>query len=515
MNNDNNNINNDSCRSNETYGLESSTETKSDMGGGTATGAFQVTGSARSKHGLQRTNQEFQAKVDMMQGRCTTATQTKGTITASASLVQKQLPRKGLRHAKIQAKVGLAGSTELIQEEDHSNGSIARQAPDTPCGVHDLNGYLDLPSQTSTMLAPNQLNEDSSLGIDNDPEANHTPSTIQAPQYPPSTRNPTSVESSTRNIPPHVGYLVEARAIVEESSRHVLQEAQELDVNQLSEMEELKAARATKEQECQRIRYCLVAVLMIAVVISLGIGLGVGRGDSIITTPTLLPSMYPSNVPSAAPTEYLELLYDNLPDHTQESLQNASTPQWAAWQWLSDHQNISQLSHWKKKQLFALATFFYSFEGTNWPDKIKQEWMDDSVDECFWFSSRYGRFENDGIYQESTASPLPEPCDQNGRFQCLVLANLQLANLTPSVPPEIVLLTSLSCIVLPINSISLPFIDVLPPELIELTNLTSLIFHDNAFRGLIPSELGLLTNLTNLYLATTASLECYPQRWEG
>jgi len=39
------------------------------------------------------------------------------------------------------------------------------------------------------------------------------------------------------------------------------------------------------------------------------------------------------------------------------------TPHWKAWNWLSSHQNLTNLVKWRKKQLFAMAAFFFAFGG--------------------------------------------------------------------------------------------------------------------------------------------------------
>ncbi|CAB9530163.1 expressed unknown protein [Seminavis robusta] len=112
-------------------------------------------------------------------------------------------------------------------------------------------------------------------------------------------------------------------------------------------------------------------------------------------TPTAFLSMEPSDVPSSAPTGALDMLLDSLPDYTLASMNNGSdTPQWKAWQWLANHQNITFLPEWRKTQLFAMATFFYAFEGENWNPLIQERLMDDSVEECDWYSGGFGLFIN-------------------------------------------------------------------------------------------------------------------------
>jgi hypothetical protein len=119
-----------------------------------------------------------------------------------------------------------------------------------------------------------------------------------------------------------------------------------------------------------------------------------------------------------------------------------------AWEWLAKHQNITNLPDWRKEQLFALATFYFAFDGEHWNRLIQERWMDDTKEECLWFSSGFGYFDEDGVFHEwsleADGYPQTDSCNSQGEFVWLDLAGLQLSGFAPSVRQEIDLLTSLS-----------------------------------------------------------------------
>jgi hypothetical protein len=228
-------------------------------------------------------------------------------------------------------------------------------------------------------------------------------------------------------------------------------------------------------------------------------------------------SIEPSGAPSSAPSEALDLLFLDLPLHTQDSIFNGNTPQHQAWEWLSTHQNITYLPNWRKTQLFALATFFFAFEGEHWNPLIQERWMDDTKEECLWFSSGFGRFEGEEFVEwslEVDGYPQVDSCNSQGEFIWLDLGDLHLSGFAPYVPREIALLTSLSYIGLYDNDIEVPFAAIIPSQLLlpthssgltgsklgGLTSLEVLTLSENYISGQLPSELGLLTEMTILYI---------------
>ncbi|CAB9504758.1 expressed unknown protein [Seminavis robusta] len=251
---------------------------------------------------------------------------------------------------------------------------------------------------------------------------------------------------------------------------------------------------------------CIVAAIIVGTVAGTKKEKGPGAIGSIQTaTPTAFGSMEPSGVPSSAPTGILDFMLENLPSYTLESLQTFGTPQWRAKDWLLDHQNITLLPEWRKTQLFALACFYFAFEGDNWFEPIQEKWMDDRVDECLWFSSGFSFF-YDGVYREYSPSRASLPCNHLGEYTSLWVEDLYLPGLTPVVPPEITLLTSLSRIGLGWNKISTSIKSLLPSEVYKMTTLAWLNMETNHLSGRIPTEVGLLTGLASLFLSYNGHL---------
>ncbi|CAB9510711.1 expressed unknown protein [Seminavis robusta] len=85
--------------------------------------------------------------------------------------------------------------------------------------------------------------------------------------------------------------------------------------------------------------------------------------DSSTFSPSLVP---PSLPPSAAPSQALSAFLEQLPAFTHSTLHNVTSPQGLAFNWLQDYPNVTSLEDWRITQLFALATFFYAFEGPRW-----------------------------------------------------------------------------------------------------------------------------------------------------
>ena len=90
-----------------------------------------------------------------------------------------------------------------------------------------------------------------------------------------------------------------------------------------------------------------------------------------------------------------------------------------------------------------MVVVFLQFEGEDWNPLIKGHgWMDDTWDECDWFSSGFGYFWY-GSFREYPDDNKLHPCNEFGQFTNLQLKGLQIATgQTPTIPPEITLLTS-------------------------------------------------------------------------
>lgn len=267
--------------------------------------------------------------------------------------------------------------------------------------------------------------------------------------------------------------------------------------SQLPEAMEVCAnvAKETKKSKGQKAR-CAGAVgvlflVFILVVVSL-VATNSQGGDA---DPTEAPSLSPSTSPTVMlpPMDNLEDLYWKVSDKTKGSLLDATTPQWKAWDWLLHHQNVTNLPDWRKQQLFALATFFHSFEGSKWPEEVREDWLNETVDECLWIKTNlqylYGI---SATYLRSLDFDF-KPCNGAGEFTTIALIALRLAGANPVVPPEIALLPSLSHLILALSEIQAPLSNMLPPEIYQLPKLDLFVLHGNSLTGTLPKEIGMLT----------------------
>jgi hypothetical protein len=157
------------------------------------------------------------------------------------------------------------------------------------------------------------------------------------------------------------------------------------------------------------------------------------------------------------------------------ALKEQSTPQNEALNWLANNTNLNSYSNATKIQRYALATLFYSTNGTSW-DK-KDEWMS-NFDECAWVAVS---------------------CDDNGSIDTL---NLDSNNLVGTIPNELALLSNLSklsavWLLVVMIVLSCVFI-VLSCLLVIFHSTDSLYLPSNSLMGTIPSQLGLLTKLSEL-----------------
>jgi hypothetical protein len=284
--------------------------------------------------------------------------------------------------------------------------------------------------------------------------------------------------------------LVEARPVVDDPMiNEMMVEAQPVDPQELQE----KQVKAKKEQQCRRIGYSLIALCCSI----LGLAIGFSRNkerkvEARAPINNFTQAPFPTESPTLVATTGLEQLLDRLSNFSNSTvvniLQDASSPQYKAYHWLIGHSNLTAMPEWRKEQRFALATFYWAFQGPSWPESIRYDWMNEN-DECYWFSSEYGTFDERGRYSQDVSFKM-DPCNDDGRFQSLVLANLKLVvNSTPAIPQELALLTSLEISALPMNNISALLSALLPENFASMTSLERVLLHGNALRGSIPDQL--------------------------
>lgn len=198
------------------------------------------------------------------------------------------------------------------------------------------------------------------------------------------------------------------------------------------------------------------------------------------TESTIRQTLYPTREPvSAAPSVVLSDLMNFLSSVSFDkggALRNTSTPQYAAYEWLSSNTFLPTYSNDRLIQRYSLATFYYSSNGDGWSQKTG--WLSDD-DECGW-------------YTRSNVSP----CDPLG---FIVTLGLDYNDIGGTIPPELGLLSNLKLIDLgggPNQQLS----GSLPKQIGNLKNLEKLLFRMNRLTGTIPTEICTLENVDELRL---------------
>ncbi|CAB9517853.1 Leucine Rich Repeat [Seminavis robusta] len=194
-----------------------------------------------------------------------------------------------------------------------------------------------------------------------------------------------------------------------------------------------------------------IAVLVVVIILAIAIPLAVegGNGES--------PKME-NNQELSIDKELLP----NAPISTWESIVNdQESPQLRAYTWLNLDPNLASYEIWQKEQRFALASFYYAFNGMTWNIlQTQKEWLGYETNECEW-----GGFYSGSLYNHLS-------CNNNDRVT--MIAVTREANFRGTLPPEISLLGTLK----------------------------ELKFRDSQLSGMIPSEVGLLLSLTDIDLSS-------------
>jgi U-box domain len=235
------------------------------------------------------------------------------------------------------------------------------------------------------------------------------------------------------------------------------------DVEEAGKPEAGTAAGGTLQTfwRSRRVRWlvagAVLAVLVIIVIV--GVVVGVLKAGSPPTTP--------------------EKFNATLPPYTIESLQDPTSPQFRAYQWVTlsdqvperDAPNDEATRIFRMTQRFAVATLLYSLG--------RDSWIEATVSECEWGNPTSGR---------------NVKC--NADLRVVVLAFQRAGVRDGSIPREIGLLTNLTSLDLFDNSLS----SSAPTELGQLSALTYLDLHSNKLNSSIPTELGQLSALAVLRL---------------
>ena len=196
---------------------------------------------------------------------------------------------------------------------------------------------------------------------------------------------------------------------------------------------------------------------------------------------------------------------DLLPEFTLQAVEDDKNgPQAKALEWLDDHPNVNGMENWKKVQLVALVSFYHAFNGEEWPDEKRIDWLNYEKDECLWGDpGKDGQYFGVGCYVGS------DP-DKAGKFRALNLdwfLGFGMVGFPDSIegnrmPPEIIFLTHLEQLGLMNSGLVATLTNLLPPTLAQMPLLSRLSYRFNRIEGTIPPMIGALTNLEYLSLGS-------------
>lgn len=243
---------------------------------------------------------------------------------------------------------------------------------------------------------------------------------------------------------------------------------------------------------------------------------GNSSGETVETpTPTVSPTISP------APTMLFDRLFGLISTYTEDSvLQNSSTPQFQAFQWIvGDAESGEDWTDDITLERYALATLFFATGGFRW-SSVSNFLLQESY--CEWDRIDCA---NDGITSlslpsENLSGTMPP---ELGLLTSLKSLNLSNNPLTGSIPSEIGFLTDLEVMDIsvkdgsfddtsnfggralrrrledaPPSSTSLT--GPIPSEIGLISSLLSLDISNNSLSGNIPSEIGLLENVRTIAL---------------
>ena len=191
-------------------------------------------------------------------------------------------------------------------------------------------------------------------------------------------------------------------------------------------------------------------------------------------------------------------------DITEESvIDNTSTPQHAAYQWLVREDALSTISpsgvtaeEWDKILVrYSLATLYYATAGEKWFSAEK--WLDPVTEECVWQHVTCVNSNRDIISitmgaRNNLAGSIPSELSAISSLRELNFTNNELTAITP----KIGLLSNLVNLDLSNNRIA----GKIPSSLFSLSLLSVLHLGSNQFSGTLAPEVGGLSSLAQLHL---------------
>lgn len=385
--------------------------------------------------------------------------------------VEGSLP-KAYRVASSENEIKKSSSSPLEQSDQESDLLSASLHPDPPVLQTSQNFLLPGAFRMTTSWSADYGEED---------------------LPPPPTSLVATCTQATISTSQGSDYIVEASLVMD-----IDDDESESDIryyNKRKEIALVEAKLVTDDNGCKtsRILRLLIVILIVtgsAVGITLGLAKKSGTSDSRDTgnpvpdgipdndgpplvnqtsepptmsyTPTQTPTF--SAAPTASPTAFLTYFRSVLPNATLDALEDEHSPQYLAYQWVSDHPVTGENAILRMTQRFAMAALYFATGGENW-DK-NDDWLNASAHECTWY------------FHPDVESACLEDTDT------IVGVGLVDNGLRGTIPPELMLLSSLEVIMIETNP---ELSGSLPGSIHKLSSLTGLFLTDNELTGKLPT----------------------------
>jgi len=265
-------------------------------------------------------------------------------------------------------------------------------------------------------------------------------------------------------------------------------------------------------------------------VLAVALGFGLSRRDDGGGSTTMAPTAAPTSSPTLSAFGILLSYLASISPDGGAALEDTSSPQYQAAEWLFTNPGLSDYSETEINQRYALATIYLATDGDNW--RLNDDWLDPEAPECLWLGigceAQPASGRKLGEDESITAASLRgkntnEAENKERRTQALnlvfVVTKVDLFELELSgpLPSEIAILTGAKDIRCYSNSITGPIPDAigdiegleileldgnlmtgtLPSSMFGLTALTKLRLETNEFTGTIPATVSQLSNLVD------------------
>lgn len=181
--------------------------------------------------------------------------------------------------------------------------------------------------------------------------------------------------------------------------------------------EERRREAAAKRRHMRWIAFSIVLALLFLI----GTVLGVTLRPSSVPPPSTTTAVSPTPSPTSQAFASVQSLIRSVSLDDGRTLEDASSPQYRALEWLSENEYLETYPDWRRIQRYALAVFFFATNGQEWI--VNRAWNSDD-DECTW----------------ATAA-LDDTCDIEGKFLQLAMPIEHNNNVNGTIPIELGLLS--------------------------------------------------------------------------